>query len=77
MRCSCRRFGTYMIQAEGRNFGCVCPECMNRCRDCMGTNTVLSPDQLHAVLSARIQGDSMADELEESQGPLTPEDFID
>ena len=43
----------------------------------MGTNTVLSPDQLHAVLSARIQGDSMADELEEAQGPLTPEDFID
>ena len=43
----------------------------------MGTNTVLSPDQLHAVLSVRIQGDSMADELEESQGPLTPEDFID
>ncbi|MBQ9007887.1 MAG: hypothetical protein IJ088_00970 [Clostridia bacterium] len=78
MRCSCRRCGTYMIQAEGTNFGCVCPECLNRCRDCMGTNTVLSPDQLHAALSARIRADDSWEEPEEEVlGPVTREDFID
>jgi len=80
MRCSCRRCGTYMIQAEGFNFGCVCPECLNRCRDCMGTNTVMTPDQLHSVLAAREQTDaSVADDYDDGvpSGPSTREDWID
>ena len=81
MRCSCRRCGTYMIQAEGTNFGCVCPECLNRCRDCMGTNTVMNPDQLHAVLAARTRKDASGDmdayDNEESMGPPTANDWID
>ena len=36
-----------MIQSEGTNFGCVCPECLYRCRACMGTNTVVSRENLH------------------------------
>ncbi|MBQ8092128.1 MAG: hypothetical protein IJ242_00925 [Clostridia bacterium] len=69
-----------MIQSEGNNFGCVCPECLNRCRDCMGTNTVMSPEELHAVLAARIRADAddedSADDPE-GMGPPTQDDWID
>ena len=70
-----------MIQSEGNNFGCVCPECLNRCRDCMGTNTVMSPDQLHSVLAARARADANdpddAYDDGESFGPPTSSDWID
>ena len=46
MRCSCRECGTYMVQAESEHLGCVCPECGNRCTDCLGTNTVVSRERL-------------------------------
>ena len=46
MRCSCRECGTYMIQAESDHLGCVCPDCGLRCRDCLGTDTVVSRDRL-------------------------------
>ena len=46
MRCGCPQCGTYMIQSEGIDFGCVCPECLYRCRACMGTNTVVSREDL-------------------------------
>ena len=66
MRCGCPQCGTYMIQSEGIDFGCVCPECLYRCRACMGTNTVVSREH----------------EAQEEAGdgrrePLRPEDFID
>ena len=50
MRCGCPQCGTYMIQSEGTNFGCVCPECLYRCRACMGTNTVVSRENLHNLV---------------------------
>ena len=46
MRCSCKVCDTYMIQAESSALGCVCPECGYRCKDCLGTDTVVSRDQL-------------------------------
>ena len=46
MRCSCHDCGTYMNQSEGIELGCVCPECGDRCRACLGTNTVVSRDAL-------------------------------
>ena len=46
MRCSCRLCGTYMIQADSSVLGCVCPDCGNRCRDCLGTDSVMSREQL-------------------------------
>ena len=49
MRCGCPECGTYMIQSEGINFGCVCPECFYRCNDCLGTNTVVSRESLKAL----------------------------
>ena len=49
MRCSCRMCGTYMIQAESDRLGCVCPECGNRCADCLGTDTVVPRERLAAL----------------------------
>ena len=49
MRCGCPDCGTYMIQAESMTLGCVCPECRRRCTDCLGTNTVISREELKAM----------------------------
>ncbi len=46
MRCSCVQCDTYMIQSESGQTGCVCPECGYRCHACMGTNTVISREDL-------------------------------
>ena len=48
MRCSCKKCGTYMVQAErGLRSGCCCPECFEFCSDCMGsTETPVSKDAL-------------------------------
>ena len=46
VRCGCPDCGTYMVHADGPELGCVCPECGRRCRDCLGTDTVLSPEQI-------------------------------
>ena len=48
MRCSCPDCGTYMVHSESMQLGCVCPECGARCTMCLGTNTVISRDQLRA-----------------------------
>ncbi len=74
MRCGCPYCGAFMIQAEGFNLGCVCPDCLYRCRACMGTNSVVSREDLkHIVFVER------AVEPEESDGPdpLRPEEMID
>ena len=79
MRCGCPQCGTYMIQSEGTNFGCVCPECLYRCRACMGTNTFVSRENLHNLVFVDHTAEHEAQE-ETGDGrrePLRPEDFID
>ena len=49
MRCSCKECGTYMVQADSDLLGCVCPDCGYRCRDCLGTDTVVSRERLSAL----------------------------
>ncbi len=49
MRCSCRDCGTYMIQADDLTLGCVCPSCGARCTACLGTNSVLSSEQIRRL----------------------------
>ena len=46
MRCSCHECGTYMVQSEGLELGCVCPECGYRCKACLGTDSVVSREGL-------------------------------
>ncbi len=62
MRCSCKACGTYMIQAESDHLGCVCPDCGYRCTDCLGTDTVVSRENLAALAGdPRFQPESLAD----------------
>lgn len=49
MRCMCRECGTYMVQAEDGKLGCICPECFARCRDCLGTDTVISKETFKSL----------------------------
>lgn len=51
MRCSCHDCGTYMNQSEGLELGCVCPECGYRCKACLGTNSVVSRENLKRLAS--------------------------
>ena len=46
MRCSCPECDTYMVQADDLTMGCVCPWCLHRCNACLGTNTVITREQL-------------------------------
>ena len=50
MRCSCQVCGTYMVHSESMALGCVCPECRQRCQQCLGTNTVVSKEALRSAI---------------------------
>ena len=53
MRCGCPVCGAYMIQQEGGAFlGCHCPACDYRCDACMGTDTVLSREEISQYLAS-------------------------
>ena len=49
MRCACKVCGSYMVHSESISLGCVCPECLNRCKDCLGTNTLISREELESL----------------------------
>ena len=77
MRCGCPQCGTYMIQSESLDLGCVCPDCLYRCRACMGTNTVVSREDLKNIVFVDrtvLQDDEGSPKRPE---PLRPEEFID
>ena len=68
MRCSCQVCGTYMVQSESLELGCVCPECGQRCKQCLGTNSVVSRENLKAaalriLMDARVQ-EEISDEYD-------------
>ena len=46
MRCGCPHCEAYMVQSETEHMACVCPDCGYRCNACLGTNTVISREQL-------------------------------
>ena len=70
-----------MIQSESLDLGCVCPECLYRCRACMGTNTVVSREELHKLAFIDRTADEGMESMEETGGerpePLRPEELID
>lgn len=35
-----------MVQADGASVHCVCPDCGYRCSACLGTNTVMSREEI-------------------------------
>ena len=38
-----------MVQSETEEQACVCPDCGYRCNACLGTNTVITREQLSAL----------------------------
>ena len=66
MRCSCKECGIWMVQAESEMLGCVCTACGYRCRDCLGTDTVVSPENLRALaFDPRFSPDAIAANFED------------
>ena len=50
-----------MIQADSDLLGCVCPDCGYRCRDCLGTDTVVSRENLGRLAAdPRFSPDALA-----------------
>lgn len=35
-----------MVHSESMQLGCICPECGQRCKQCLGTNSVVSKENL-------------------------------
>ncbi len=69
MRCSCKECGTYMIQADSDLLGCVCPDCGYRCRDCLGTDTVGSRENLGRLAAdPRFSPDALAANFAPQEG---------
>lgn len=73
MRCSCHVCDTYMNQSEGPQLGCVCPNCGYRCKACLGTNSVISREDLK-----RLKDDArLMREIFTSFDPNAPEADVD
>lgn len=49
MRCGCPECGAYMANSDGVALGCVCPQCGFRCRMCLGTDTVISKEEIQRL----------------------------
>ena len=77
MRCGCPQCGTYMIQSESLDLGCVCPDCLYRCRACMGTNTVVSREDLKNIVFVDRTVSQDDESVPARPEPLRPEEFID
>lgn len=80
MRCGCPECGAYMVQSESLDLGCVCPDCLYRCRACMGTDTVVPREMLKTLVFTGATPPE--DENEDGEppgpsGPPTPLDWID
>ena len=75
MRCGCPQCGTYMIQSESLDLGCVCPDCLYRCRACMGTNTVVSREDLKNIVF--VDRTVPQEDEPKKPEPLRPEELID
>ena len=49
MRCGCPQCGTFMIHEEGGgHLDCCCPACGYRCSACLGTDSVMSREDIGA-----------------------------
>lgn len=65
MRCSCHVCDTYMTHSEGMEMGCVCPECGYRCKACLGTDSVISRENLKKLADNPAFLNSLFEENEE------------
>lgn len=50
MRCGCPKCGQFMVHEEsGEHLGCVCPSCLYRCDACLGTNSMISKEEVERL----------------------------
>lgn len=60
-----------MVHSESAELGCVCPNCGARCKMCLGTNTVVSREDLKAralgYLAMRSEQTKTQDEFDEEK----------
>ncbi len=50
MRCGCPVCGQFMVHEEsGEHLGCVCPACLYRCSACLGTNSMISREEVERL----------------------------
>ncbi|NLB60904.1 MAG: hypothetical protein GX802_00495 [Clostridiales bacterium] len=47
-----------MANSDSLELGCVCPECLNRCNACLGTNSVKNIDDIKAIYETFIVKDN-------------------
>ncbi len=66
-----------MVQADSDLLGCVCPNCGYRCRDCLGTDTVVSRENLRALaFDPRFSPEALAANFEDDDDrEADPEDW--
>ncbi len=68
-----------MAQSEGLELGCVCPACGYRCKACLGTNSVVSRENLKSLKFDSMLMDEIFNDSEETTN--TPErekdEFLD
>lgn len=51
MQCACPQCGILMGHSiHGLESSCICPECHFVCRACLGTNSIMSPEELRQYL---------------------------
>ena len=46
MRCGCPACGAFLAHSEGSVPSCVCPDCGYRCTACLGTNSMLTREDV-------------------------------
>ena len=50
MRCGCPNCGQFMVHEEsGAHLCCVCPACLYRCRACLGTDSLISREEVERL----------------------------
>lgn len=70
MRCSCHVCDTYMVQSEGLELGCVCPDCGYRCKACLGTDTVVNREALKRLADNAALMREIFQSFDEPDAPL-------
>ena len=75
MRCSCQVCGTYMVHSESLELGCVCPDCGYRCKACLGTNSVISREDLKHLKDDPVALAALFTEPEDVPEKYNPDEY--
>ena len=69
MRCGCPRCGEFMVHEEsGEHLGCVCPDCLYRCTACLGTDSVITKEEIERMKKGEILPGMLGLDEEEDPG---------